>query len=148
MSRRCGLYPAPQAGGIFVGGDVPFSLTTFTRPIYTEGAGLQTIVHEHGHQWWGDNVSVKRWRDICLSECLASYSQWLWDEHRGVDVDRRYHRLVNQDGPFLFDGPLYDMGAHHEFDIGVYVTRSVDRSSFRPCGSQRRITGRPGQAAR
>lgn len=51
----------------------------------------------NGHQWSGDNVSVKRWRDICRSECLASYSRWLWDEHRGVNVDRRYHRLVNRD---------------------------------------------------
>lgn len=120
LSRRWGRYPAPQAGGIFVSGEVPFSLETFTRPVYSEGAGVQTIVHENGHMWWGDNVSVKRWRDICFNECLASYSQWLWDEHKGEDIDRRYHRSIRQDDGFLFRLPLYDMGAGREFGAAVY----------------------------
>lgn len=77
-------------------------------------------MHENGHQWWGDNVSVKRWRDICLSECFASYSVWLWDEHNGDDLDARYHALIDRDGSF-FEAPLYDMGPGHEFDrAGVY----------------------------
>jgi aminopeptidase N len=121
LAGHWGSYPAPQAGGIFVNGDVPFSLETFTRPIYTEGAGLETIVHENAHQWWGDNVSVKRWRDICFNECLASYSQWLWREHEGADLDQIY--LDGVDGsPSFFDAPLYDMGAGNEFDFeGVYL---------------------------
>lgn len=120
LSRHWGRYPAPQAGGIFVSGKVPFSLETFTRPIYTEGAGVQTIVHENAHQWWGDNVSVKRWRDVCFNECLASYSQWLWDAHQGVALDDRYRRDVSRDGDYFLDLPLYDAGAGHEFDSGVY----------------------------
>ncbi len=120
LSARWGQYPAPQAGGIFVNGQVPFSLETFTRPIYTEGADIPTIVHENGHQWWGDNVTLKRWRDICLNECFASYSVWLWDEHRGVDLDARYRSGVERDT--LFDAPLYDMGPGNEFDFGgVYL---------------------------
>ncbi|MBA2774393.1 MAG: M1 family metallopeptidase [Nocardioidaceae bacterium] len=120
LTRYWGPYPAPQAGGIFVSGTVPFSLETFTRPVYTEGAGIQTIVHENAHQWWGDNVSVKRWRDVCFNECLASYSQWLWDAHKGTDLDARYRRNVRSDGSSLFSWPLYDTGAGHEFDVGVY----------------------------
>ncbi len=120
LSQAWGPYPAPTAGGIFVNGQVPFSLETFGRPIYTEGAEVSTIVHENGHQWWGDNVSIERWRDICLNECFASYSSWLWDEHRGVDLDERYRRIVAHDSG-LFDAPLYDMGPGHEFDgPGVY----------------------------
>lgn len=120
LTRHWGPYPAPQAGGIFVSGNVPFSLETFTRPIYTEGAGVQTIVHENAHQWWGDNVSVKRWRDVCFNECLASYSQWLWDAHRGAALDDRYRRDVRRGGDSFFSLPLYDAGAGHEFDLGVY----------------------------
>ncbi|MEP6666747.1 MAG: M1 family aminopeptidase, partial [Nocardioidaceae bacterium] len=122
LADHWGPYPAPQAGGIFVNGDVPFSLETFTRPVYTEAADLTTIVHENGHQWWGDNVSVKRWRDVCLNECLASYSQWLWDEHKGTDLDARYEVGVAEGPQSTFlDAPLYDMGAGHEFDFaGVY----------------------------
>lgn len=121
LAKRWGPYPAPQAGGIFVSGDVPFSLETYTRPLYTEGAGVSTIVHENAHQWWGDNVSIRRWRDICFNECLASYSQWLWLEHRGVDLDERYSREVSG-GPSWFDVPLYDMGAGNEFEFqGIYL---------------------------
>jgi aminopeptidase N len=119
LSHRWGRYPAPQAGGIFVDARVPFSLEIFTRPLYTTGAGLQTIAHENGHQWWGDNVSIKGWRDICFNECLASYSQWLWDEHNGVHLDRKYRRGIRNDSS-LFDPPLYDMGPGHEFDYAVY----------------------------
>jgi aminopeptidase N len=121
LSARWGPYPAPAAGGIFVDGDVPFSLETFTRPTFSRNVGVSTIVHENAHQWWGDNVSIERWRDICLNECLASYSQWLWLEHRGADLDEMYRRAVEQQ-PDFFDFPLYDMGAGHEFDFeGVYA---------------------------
>jgi aminopeptidase N len=121
LARRWGPYPAPQAGGMFVSGFIPYELETFTRPIYSRSTGLLTIVHENGHQWWGDNVSIKRWRDICLNECLASYSEWLWDEHNGVDLDHRYRIRVARIGDSLFSGKLYDMGANHEFDTPVYV---------------------------
>ena len=121
LANYWGPYPAPQAGGIFVNGDVPFSLETYTRPIYTEGADIETIVHENAHQWWGDNVSIKRWRDICLNECLASYSQWLWRAHLGQDLDSLYRQGV-AGPPSWFDAPLYDMGAGKEFDFdGVYL---------------------------
>jgi aminopeptidase N len=121
LARRWGPYPAPAAGGIFVSGSVPFSLETFTRPLYTQGAAIPTIVHENAHQWWGDNVSVKRWRDVCLNECLASYSQWLWSEHNGGNLDRRYRRGVAGQ-PGWLTTPIYDMGAGHEFDgAGVYL---------------------------
>jgi aminopeptidase N len=124
LSDYWGPYPAPQAGGIFVNGDIDFSLETYTRPIYTEGVDVSTIVHENAHQWWGDNVSVKRWRDICLNECLATYSQWLWAEHNGADLDEYYRTGVSGD-PKFFDFPLYDMGPGHEFDFdGVYTKGS------------------------
>ncbi len=120
LSDAWGPYPAPAAGGIFVNGDVPFSLETVTRPIYTEGADVATIVHENAHQWWGDNVSIRRWKDICLNECFASYSVWLWDEAHGADLDARYHAVVDRGGDWL-SFPLYDMGPGHEFDgPGVY----------------------------
>jgi aminopeptidase N len=121
LSDAWGPYPAPAAGGIFVTAEVPFSLETYTRPLYTYGADVATIVHENAHQWWGDNVSVMRWRDICLNECFASYSVWLWDEAHGADLDARYHEAVDRGGADWFDLPLYDMGPAHLFDYyGVY----------------------------
>jgi aminopeptidase N len=123
LSDRWGPYPAPQAGGIFVNGNIDFSLETYTRPTYIEGVDVSTIVHENAHQWWGDNVSVRRWRDICLNECLATYSQWLWEEHNGANLDAYYRAaLAGETDTSFLDFPLYDMGPGHEFDFkGVYL---------------------------
>lgn len=115
---RFGPYPAPTAGGIFVAAQVGFSLEVFGRPVYTAKIPFTTLVHENAHQWWGDNISVLNWRDVCFNECMASYAQWLWDEHRGENLDDYYRRTLSQ---VDFSAPLYDMGPGHEFDYaGVY----------------------------
>jgi aminopeptidase N len=118
LSSRFGPYPAPAAGGLFVDAQVGFSLETFTRPVYSAKVGLLTIVHENAHQWWGDNVSIQRWKDICFNECMASYAPYLWLEERGLDLDSHYRATIDD---VDFNAPLYDMGSGHEFDYdGVY----------------------------
>ena len=120
LSRRWGPYPAPQAGGMFVSAPIPYELETYTRPVYSVQTNLVPIVHENGHQWWGDNIALRRWKDICFNECLASYSEWLWREHTGTNLDRLYRREVRARGDHLFTGKLYDMGPGNEFNAPVY----------------------------
>ncbi|WP_395692508.1 M1 family metallopeptidase [Nocardioides sp.] len=121
LSQRWGPYPAPAAGGMFVDDDIPYELETYGRPVYSTRTSLLTIVHENGHMWWGDHIALHRWKDICFNECLASYSEWLWREHQGADLDRIYRQGVRRGGEELFGGKLYDMGAGDEFDSPVYV---------------------------
>jgi aminopeptidase N len=74
------------------------------------------VVHENAHQWYGNSVSVKEWRDICLNECFASYAQWLWNEAKeGVNLDDEYRTQVARSTDRLWSGKLYDMGAGNEF---------------------------------
>ncbi|MFC4003931.1 M1 family metallopeptidase [Prauserella oleivorans] len=122
LATKFGDYPASTTGGIYLAAEVGYALETQGRPTYDGSADFTTIVHELAHQWYGNEVSVASWADICLNECLASYAEWLWAEGRnGDDLDARYRRAVDElrgDEDFWSER-LYDMGAGNEFG-GVY----------------------------
>jgi hypothetical protein len=81
-------YPFAASGGIVprVDSGVGYVLETQTKPTYpsedaaSTGAGLSTIAHENGHQWFGDLVTLRQWRDIWLNEGLTEFSSWLYME--------------------------------------------------------------------
>ena len=116
LVSKFGPYPQSAAGGIYINESIGFSLETQGRPIYANWAENDVVVHENAHQWYGNSVSVKEWRDICLNECFASYAQWLWDEAKeGVDLDEEYRTQVARTTDQFWSGKLYDMGAGNEF---------------------------------
>ncbi|MFC9994025.1 M1 family metallopeptidase [Nocardia sp. NPDC127526] len=113
-----GSYPFESGGGIYVDTDLRFSLETQTRPIYAPWTDMNTVVHENAHQWWGNSVSVKDWRDVCLNECFASYTaDILWPERKNHrDPDAIYLRaLARAEQRDIWSIPLYDAGKGNEF---------------------------------
>jgi aminopeptidase N len=64
---------------------------TMTSLGYNTGA-LVTM-HELGHQWWGDCVSQRNWKDIWLSEGWATYCEQLFLEYTKGAADAQLHRL-------------------------------------------------------
>lgn len=83
------------------------------------------VAHELAHQWFGNSLTVGRWRDIWLHEGFACYAEWLWSEASGGWSTDRHARsararlaglpqdlLVGDPGPAaMFDDRLYKRGA-------------------------------------
>jgi aminopeptidase N len=121
LSGYFGPYPFESVGGIFTGqSSTDMDLETATRPVYSGGTidSVDTEVHELSHQWFGDDVTIKQWSDICINECFASYAPWLWKEQvEGTDLDGMWKRKMTRadDEPDFWSSPLVDMGPGQEF---------------------------------
>ncbi|MEU3830034.1 M1 family metallopeptidase [Streptomyces sp. NPDC029080] len=144
-SALFGPYPFRAAGAIVDHApDVGYALETQSRPLYDSAPGLDTLVHESAHQWFGDSVSLTSWKDIWLNEGFATYAEWLYAEQHGGDsaqhtFDTLYARPAGDSlwayppgdpgsGARIFGTPVYARGAMalHE------LRRAVgDRDFFR-----------------
>ncbi|MFF8290849.1 M1 family metallopeptidase [Streptomyces sp. NPDC016309] len=82
---KFGPYPFSSTGAIvdpLV--DVQYALETQNRPFFDKSTfDLPTLVHEMAHQWYGNSVSPKSWRDMWLNESFATYAEWLYAEDFG-----------------------------------------------------------------
>jgi hypothetical protein len=129
-SSLFGRYPFSAAGGIVDIAPIGFALETQTRPIYSTAfftdaqSGEDVVVHELAHQWFGDYLTVARWRHIWLNEGFATYTEWLWSEFDGRETAQEifdfYYDNIPAGDPFwtnIIGHPQSEAGL---FDISVY----------------------------
>ncbi|MGP2439069.1 M1 family metallopeptidase [Streptomyces sp. JW3] len=120
-----GPYPFSSVGAIVDRpSDIGYALETQNRPVFPGVPGIVLLVHELAHQWYGDSVTPKTWRDMWLNEGFATYAEWLWQEdHGGDSAQEIFEATYRQDVVWAFPpadppdaahltaAPVYQRGA-------------------------------------
>jgi aminopeptidase N len=89
IEGRLGPYPFSSLGLVVVdsnSGMETQTMITLGRTDYTLSPSV--VVHEMIHQWYGDQVTPRDWRDVWMNEGMAMYLQVLWeDQEYGIPIE-------------------------------------------------------------
>ena len=90
------------------------------------------VAHELAHQWFGNSLTLGRWRDVWLHEGFACYAEWLWSERSGGPgastlARREWQRLRHLPQDFV----LADPGPDRMFDDRLYKRGALTLHALR-----------------
>jgi aminopeptidase N len=138
FSRHYGPYPFDRYTAVVTDDDLEIPLEAASLSIFGANhldgswASERLVAHELAHQWFGNALTLRQWKDIWLHEGFACYSEWLWSAEsahaslatqarrawRGLFFKPR-HLVVADPGPeLMFDDRIYKRGA-----LALYALR-------------------------
>jgi aminopeptidase N len=122
LEDRFGRYPLSSAGAVHI--DVQTGMETQTMVTLPMDAPQEVLLHELAHQWFGDAVTPRDWRDMWLNEGWAMYAQVLYESGKlGKDLDRRLADFRAQDAQLRRDhGPPGNYKPDHFASPNVYYS--------------------------
>lgn len=90
------------------------------------------VAHELAHQWFGNSLTIRRWRDIWLHEGFACYAEWIWSEASGgSSADRQARAAHEMLARLPQDLTLADPGPERMFDDRVYKRGALTLHALR-----------------
>lgn len=96
---------------------------------------FDVLVHEAAHQWWGNAVTPKSWKDIWLNEGFSSYSEALyWEKVSGKDalISTMLSKLGEFDKTTLYN-PQGNIFNETVYDKGAWVLHMLRREIGDSC---------------
>ena len=128
LTEQFGTYPFDRFGIALADSASGLAMETQGLPLFSRqdldgSVGYfqhLLLSHEMAHQWFGDAVSPAQWDDIWLNEGWATYAEWMWLDHEGLDTlegqaQRALAGVAHVGGPVsrpddLFGSVTYDGG--------------------------------------
>ncbi|MFC7402058.1 M1 family metallopeptidase [Citricoccus sp. GCM10030269] len=127
FSRHYGPYPFDRYTAVVTDDDLEIPLEAASLSIFGANHLHQSwdserlVAHELAHQWFGNALTLRQWKDIWLHEGFACYSEWLWSEESDRSTQsthaERAWRVLSQRPQDLV---VADPGPEHMFDDRIY----------------------------
>ena len=134
-----GPYPLDRYGLAFADSVPGLAMETQGRSLFSRHDFQGTIdptaqmflAHELAHQWFGDAVTPADWSDLWLNESFATYAQWLWLDHAGVEsldsVTSRMLAARQSGGEPTGEPSVHNLFGFERYDGGAVVVHALRR---------------------
>ena len=138
FTEMFGPYPFPGYTVVVTDDelDIPIEAQSFSTfgANHCDGSrqSERLVAHELAHQWFGNSVTLERWRDIWLHEGFACYAEWLWSQRSGGpsadECARKYYQKL---AATTVRVPLADPTPAKMFDDWVYKRGAITLHALR-----------------